>query len=335
MNTTTNDFSSPIRQRHPDVWARRVVQWTVLAGAVLGLLLAAALPATGQTTTETTGTGDSVMIHVAGDVSIPAGERYGAVIVISGDLQLEADADTVVVVDGTADLQGVTIDTLVVVSGDAVLGAGTRVQGDVFLTDADLQQDAGATVEGTVNRDAGAAIGRGFWVFGLLLTMGWALLTLLGALVLAAVAPGFARRAGRTITADLGPSLLAGLVLWIVVPVVGVLAFAAVIGIPTALALWFVVLPAFASVGFLVSGVWLGERLVGGERPVGRPYLAAFLGTLILVLAGVVPFIGPLVVTVASFVGSGALALMVARAATSTPDAAVPTAPPPRVPAPR
>lgn len=315
--------------------AAALVRPIVVAAAVVCLLLAAAVAAAGQTTAETVGRGDSVLVHVAGDVAIPAGQTYGAVIVVSGDLRLDADADTVVVVDGTAELRGASVETLVVISGGAVLGADTVVRGDVFLADADVQQEAGATIEGTIRRDAGAAIGRGFWVLGLLLTLGWALMTLVGALVLAAVAPRFARRAGQTLTADLGPSILAGLVLWIVLPVIGALLFAAVIGIPTALAIWFVILPGLTSVGFLVSGIWLGERLVGGERPVGQPYLAAFVGTLILVVAGIVPFIGPLVVTVAGFLGSGALALMAARAATGSRDTTTPTVQSPGVPVPQ
>lgn len=315
----------------PGVAAVRVPLFVL---AVLCLLLGAALPAGARTTAAAAERGDSVLVHVAGDVAIPAGQSYGAVLVVNGDLRLSGEANAVVVVDGTADLQAATVDTLVVVSGEAVLGTDTRVRGDVFLADADLQQDAAATIDGTVRRDAGAAFARGFWVLGLLLTFGWALLTLVSALIFAAVAPRFARRVGHTMSADLGPTILAGLVAWIALPVVGALLFAAVIGIPTALAIWFVVLPVLGSVGFLASGIWLGERLVGGQQPVGHPYLAAFVGTLLLVLAGVVPFIGPLVVAVASFLGSGALALMAGRAVTARPETPVPTPEaPPRIPA--
>jgi len=295
----------------------------VLAAVVAVLLAFMAGPAAAQGAAE-----DSVLVRVNGDVTVPAEESHGVVVVVNGDLEIEGTATTVVVVSGRAALVGATVETLVVVDGTADLGAGTRVTGDVHLVESDIIRDPSATVVGSIDRSTGD-FSRGFWIVGFLFMLGWVIMTVLAALVLAAVAPDFARRAGRTITAALGQTIVAALILWIVVPILGIALFATVIGVPTALTIWFALLPAVGLVGLLVAGVRLGEYVTGGRDGIGHPYLAAFIGTVILMLVGAVPVLGPIAVAVAGFLGSGALALLAYRAVRSQPQA-----PPPPVPVP-
>ncbi len=294
-----------------------------LLSAVLLTLIAG--PAAAQATSDEEG----VLVRVDGDASVPAGETLGVVVVVEGDLDLQGTADTVVVVSGRADLVGATVETLVVVDGVAELGAGTRVTGDVHLVDSDIIRDPGATVAGSIESGTGG-FSRGFWLVGFVFMLGWALMVLLAALVLAAVAPDFARRAGRTITGDLGPTILAGLILWIVVPLLGIVFFASLIGAAAALTIWFALLPALGLIGFLVAGVRLGEYVTGGKDGIGHPYLAAFVGVPILVAVGAVPLVGPIVVAVAGFLGTGALGVLAFRSVRSEPDgAALPQPAPP------
>ena len=287
-------------------------------------LLLGSSPAAAQSVTDD----ESVLVRVNGDVTVPGDETHGLVLVIDGDLDIAGTATTVVVVSGRANLTGATVETLVVVDGVADLGAATRVTGDIHLVESDLVRDPGATVEGSIESGTGEFT-RGFWIIGFLFMIGWAVMILLASLLLAAVAPDFARRSGRTITAGLGPTVLAGLALWIAVPLLGIVLFATLIGLPAALMIWFALLPALGLVGFLVAGVRVGEYITGGTEGVGHPYLAAFVGVLILLVVGAIPVVGPLVVMVAGFLGSGALALRAFRSATGRPTAgAQPPAPP-------
>lgn len=311
---------------------KRLVLAVLTASLLLLSLLLVAGPAGAQTSSSED---DSVLVRVNGDVTVPAGESHGVIVVVEGDLEFEGTATTIVMVSGTADLVGATVETLVVVDGTANLGAGTLVTGDVHLVDSDIVRDPTATVEGSIESGTGAGFSRGFWIIGLLLMIGWAVLTLLAALALAAIAPQFARRAGRTITGDLGPTILAGLILWIVAPILGVILFSTIVGVPTALAIWFALLPAVGLIGFLVAGVRLGEYITRGTEGIGHPYLAALIGVLALVIVGAIPFLGPIVVAVAGFVGSGAVALHAFRAVRSQPQAPeAPQVPVPPTPAP-
>ena len=273
----------------------------------------------GPAAAQSAGSDEGALVRVNGNIVVPAGEVHGLVVVIDGDLQFDGTATTVVVINGDAELTGATVTDIVVVSGTANLGAGTVISGDVHLVDTTLTQDPTATVEGTINDGAGDEFTSGFWVLGLLFMIGWALLTLLAGLLLAGVAPDLARRAGRTITSDLGPTIVAGLILWIVVPVIGGLLFATVVGIPTALTIWLLALPLLGFVGFLVAGIRIGEYITARGVGIGHPYLASFVGLLTLIIVGAIPAIGPLIVTVAGFIGSGALALHAYRAVRNQP----------------
>ncbi len=303
---------------------RKPLVLTLVAALLLVLVAAPAVA-------EGTDSDDSVLVRVDGDVTVPAGEAHGIVVVIDGDLDFEGTATTIVVVSGKADLVGATVETLVVVDGVADLGADTRVTGDVHLIESDIFRSPTATVEGSIESGTGD-FSRGFWLLGFLFMLGWAVMTILAGLVLAAVAPQFARRTGRTITTNLGPTVVSGLVLWIVVPIVGIILFATLIGIPTALTIWFALMPAMALIGLLVAGVRVGEYITGGTEGIGHPYLAALTGTVALVIAGAIPFVGPIVIAVAGFLGSGALALHAFRAMSQEPSTPAPPAPVPPAP---
>ncbi|MGI9598270.1 MAG: hypothetical protein ACR2QK_19055 [Acidimicrobiales bacterium] len=291
----------------------------------LTALLVMASPAAAQVDTPDD---DSVLVRVRGDVSISTGETHGTIVVVDGDLDLSGAATTIVVVNGTADLgPGATADTLVVINGTADLGPGATITGDVQLVNSDINRDPTATVEGDIRDDADQLF-TGFWLIGILLMAGWALLTILAALTLAAIAPTMARTVGRTITTEPAQTIGSALILWIAAPIISVVLFATIIGIPTALAIWLAVLPGLGFVGLLVAGVRIGEYVTARGDGHRRPYLAAAVGTVILIIIGAVPIIGPIVVTIAAFLGSGALALHTWRAIRTEPRA-TPTIPAP------
>lgn len=292
------------RPLSPMAKRRRLARVLTIAGIVAATVL---LPAAAFAQTDTEEEG--VLVRVNGDAVIGPDETAGAVVVVRGDLLIEGSVRTVVVVDGAVTVQGGEVDTLVVVRGSADLVDGAVVDGDVFLTDATLSEDATSEVKGSVNEDFKGFL-VGFWVFGILLALGLGLLAILGALTFAGVAPDIARRAGLAIRHDLGHVALAGLGLWIAVPLIAGLLLITIVGIPTTLAVWFGVLPIMGFLGYLVTGIWVGELIVARDGGEGHPYLAAFLGTLILGALAFIPGVGPLIGTVAALLGSSALALL-------------------------
>lgn len=290
---------------------------------VITLLVAVlAIPAAALAQAEDTDEG--VLVRVKGDAAVTQTDKIGVVVVVQGNLLVEGSAATVVVVDGTVDVVGGRIGTLVVVRGAAVLTQGATVTGDVWLTDSSISESDDSSVDGSIRRGLRGTWVAGLWIVGLVLGIGLAVLTVVGALVFAAVAPNVARRAGQVIRGDLGRVLLAGAIFWIVLPVLAGFLLITLIGIPTSLTIWFAVMPVFAFLGYIVIGVWLGELIVARDGGEGHPYLAAFVGTVVLVLVGIIPGLGWVVGMLASLLGGSALALLAWRSfRDGEPDVAV------------
>lgn len=284
----------------------RIILLTVLIGSVL-MIPAAALA-------QTDGDDDAgVLVRVGGDAFLEAGESADLVVVVGGDSHVAGTVETVVVISGDAVLEGAVVETVVVVSGRALLGAGTVVSGDVLLFSSTLVQEGDATIEGSVVEGFSGSLIAALWVFVLILAVGFGIVAIVSALGFAAFAPRTARETVRLIASDLGAVALAGLAFWIGLPIAAVLILITIIGIPVAFTIWFFLIPIVGFVGFLAAGIWLGDLILARGKGVGHPYLAAFLGTLLLVLAGLIPVFGGMIVTLASLLGGSALALLAWR----------------------
>lgn len=130
-------------------------------------------------------------------------------------------------------------------------------------------------------------------------------------LVLIALAPGFMRDATREV-ARIGVPLGLGLVTFIVMPVVAILACITVVGLGVGIPLIFlwIFLVFFAQI---FAAMWVGESILGargGTWPlVGRLALGLFL----IRLGALIPYLGFWVRFLAALLGFGALTLLVFR----------------------
>jgi hypothetical protein len=273
-----------------------------------------------------------VLIRVNGPVQVATGEVAQGIVVISDNAVIDGTVDFLVVIDGDATITGTVEESVIIVSGTVTLKDGARVGEDVLLYNADAVEEAGATVAGGIHDEwGGFTITRGIW-FGF-----WASMTV------AVVAAGllFAVVGGRQLsgaaagfTGQIGPTLLAALVLWVGMPVLAVFLMATVVGIPLGFGILLFLLPALWFIGYLVAGAAVGTLIVkthGGRND--HPYLAVLVGVLIFQVIALVPFVGGTVAFFAGLIGAGAL---VYRAwatfrGTTTPQAIVappaPTAP--------
>ena len=257
------------------------------------------------------GASDQVLLSFNGGLDVPASQQVEAVIVFGGDATVAGQATTIVVVDGDLTLDGARADNVAVVNGTVRLEAGTIVSGDVRTLNGSVVQDPAATVGGSVKGlDAELA------TFGILLApalllfyLGFALVTILAVLVLAALAARQVRAAGELIGREPVPTLAFGIAGAIGLPILALVAMVTVIGAPLGLTLLLMVLPAASYVGWLVAAIWLGDwllvRMRGSVEP-ERPYLAGVLGVLVLGLLGLFP---PVTV-IASLFGFGAVLLL-------------------------
>jgi hypothetical protein len=270
---------------------------------LLALFAPAALAAGPVTST------GSVIVSVQGTVDVPAGSNPEAVVVVDGTATISGDTDTVVVAGGTATLTGATVDSLVVIDGRADLQAGTTV-GRVSTLGGTVTQAPGAEITGRMasfDTDL-AALALLLIPLALALAVGFAIAGVVAALLVAAFGARQVRDVEAQISGRPGHVLVAGIAGSIGLPLVAVLLIFTVIGAPIGFALLFAVLPVLLFLAWLVAAIWIGDWLVAhsrGEREPGRPYRAAVLGVVVLALASVLPFVSG----IATVFGLGALLL--------------------------
>jgi len=294
------------------------------AALVLGIAAPAALAASpGFDRT------DSVLMAFNGDITVADGQTVDAVVVTGGTATIHGDVQTLFVVDGKAVLEGAQVHTVATIGGTLTIDAATTVTGDVRTLNTTVTQDPAATIGGTVrtlDTDVAAAIGvlaPAIFLF----MLGVGLVTLVAALALAALGAKQVRTAEVLISKEPVETFLFGLAGLILVPVVAILAMFTVIGAPLGLAILFMVWPAAAFFGYLITAIWIGEMLLNRgvvPGPADRPYMAAVVGILVLWLISFVPFVG----AIASLFGFGAVLLFAWRTL-RRPSSAQPVVSPP------
>lgn len=277
-----------------------------------------------------------VVISTEGDITIPAGEHADVVVVVKGAAHVQGEVNTLVVVEGTADLTGARLETVVAVKSSVEVGDGTVVYGEFKQLDSSVHQTGNVEIQGGITDlsswffETAAVLGPAL----LLLWLGFGLSTIAAALLLAALAARQVREAGRLISSDPLMTGLIGFLSVIAIPVTAILLMVTVIGAPLGLGVLFAVLPLLAYAGYLTAAIWTGEwilRRTGPGQERERPFLAAIIGVLVLGALGIVPVLG-LIVTVASLLGFGALIRVAFRTLRGRPrptlSAAVPLASP-------
>ena len=195
---------------------RRVFVFLTAIVLVLGLAAPAALAA--DPTFDHTGT---LLVAFNGDVTVPAGDVADGVFVTGGTATVRGTVETVIVLDGTAILEGAEVQSVFVTGGSVTIDAASTVTGDVRTLDATVTTDPAATIGGTVatlDKDliaAGAILAPAFVLF----MLGFALVTLVAGLALAALASRQVRSAESLIKDEPGQTLLVGLAGLVVIPV--------------------------------------------------------------------------------------------------------------------
>jgi hypothetical protein len=293
----------------------------ILLGLVIGLFVVAPLALAADDMANT----GRVLISTQGDVTLPAGEQADLVLVTKGTAHVAGTVNTVVVIDGSADLTGATVETIVAIRGDVAVDGSSVVTGDIMTLDATTSVDPAAAMGGQVRDLAPDIVGIGF-VLGpalFLLYVGFALAAIAAALLLAGLAARQVRSAENLIRRE--PLLTAGVgLLGLFLPIVLLVVLTAtVIGAPLAFGIAFGLWPLAAFVGYLVAGIAIGDWIVGRLSPGvtrERPYLAAVVGLLVLELVGIVP----LVSGIATLFGYGAVLLLAWRTLRSHPTESTP-----------
>jgi hypothetical protein len=262
-------------------------------------------------------TTERVIFAFGGDFTVPAGERAQAVTVLGGTARITGTVETLVVMNGSVDLDGGRVGTVVSFGSPVHLMAGSVVTGDVMTLGASVERATGSTLGGGVVDMAPGIVALSVAMLPLLVVLfaGVALAMIVAAVLLAALAARQVREAGELIRHETLPVIGVGLVGLFAPMVLIVLLFATVVGAPLALGIMLGLWPLVAFVGYLVAAITFGEWIVGrwSPRERERPYAAAIVGTLVLQVAGLIP----LVTGIASLLGYGAVVILAWRILTT------------------
>lgn len=260
---------------------------------------------------------ERVLFAFGGDLTVPAGERAQVVTVMGGTARITGTVETLVVMNGTVDVDGGRVGTVVAFGSPVHLMAGSIVTGDVMTLGAGVERATGSTVGGGVVDMAPGIVALSIAMLPLLVVLfvGVALAMVVAALLLAALAARQVRQAGELIRHETLPVIGVGLIGLIAPMVLIALLFATIVGAPLAVGIMLGLWPLVAFVGYLVAAITFGEWIVGrwSPRERERPYAAAIVGTLVLQVAGLIP----LVTGIVSLLGYGAVLILAWRILTT------------------
>jgi hypothetical protein len=256
---------------------------------------------------------DRVLMSANGDVAIPAGEHADGVLVINGHAEIGGEVNTIVVIDGSANLVGARAESVIAIGSRIEVGPGSIITEKVTRLDSTVHQSGDAEIAGGIE-DLGAALLSAGAVLApalFLLWIGFGLATIVSALLVAGLAGRQLLAAERLLAAEPGRTFLIGLGAVVLLPVVAILLMVTVIGAPLGVGLLIGAMPLLAYAGYLVAATWIGGWVVrqtgdGAEEPFERPFMPVLAGVLVLTMLGLVPIL-TIVAAIASLLGFGAV----------------------------
>jgi hypothetical protein len=291
--------------------------------AVIGVLVLAGSASAGGVGLH----GGDDQIVLTGTLEIPAGTTVDRALIFDGDASIDGSVrGSVVALRGDVHVTGSVGGDAVALGGRVVLEPGAAVGGDVVSGDPAQISDR-ATVGGNVTRTSqgighlrGIGIGlsrAAFWVASSVSALALGILMLL-------LARRGTEAAARTASGSLGPAIGWGLLAFLGLPVVALIAGITIVGLPLALGL-VLALALTYWVGWVVAALAVGRLIV---KPPANVFGAFAVGWAILRVLALIPGVGAVMWFAASVWGLGGLAVATVRANREAPGAPTPSVPP-------
>ena len=290
--------------------------------------------------TITAGSGE--VVRIGAHYTLPFGEWAESVVVVSGTARIEGKVERdVVVVAGTVTLAGTARveGDVVVAAGAAEVRPGAVVGGDLVLVGARLKVPPGFSPGGDQVSlrsfpvaNAVPWITRGLlWGRPIVPELGWmwvavAVFTLLCLLINLAF-EGPVRACADTLGRKPLTTGLAGILMLLLIAPVSLILIISVVGLALVPFLWFALLIA-GLIGNVAAARWIGSRVLPEESPPNRLQAARSLGIGLaaITLVGMVPVAGLTAWALVSLLGLGAAATaLVAGLRRENPPSSAPT----------
>jgi hypothetical protein len=278
-------------------WIRR--SWIVVASLGLGFVALAPM-AVAQ---EDDGDSDDQIV-LTGRLLVPEGESATNAVIFSGDALIDGEVTgRLVVFNGRTEITGTVDQDVIVFAGDVILRSGSRVGGDVISLE-DPVIEEGATVDGSIddlqsrwNLYDFTFLGRLAWWIAFTVS------SLVLGLLLLLLAPRLDPASIRAIRERTGATIGFGILLFLLLPVVGGLLIATIVGMPLGLFL-LLALALIYSIGYVVGALAIGRLAI---KETSSRYVAFLVGWGALRLLALVPFLDGVLWLVATVIGFGTL----------------------------
>lgn len=251
---------------------------------------------------------DSFILQVNRPAIVATGDMVNVVVVIDDSAVIDGQVtDALFVVNGTATINGSVTGDIVVAEGSLVINDGATAN-NISLFRSDMTRAGTATVTGDITEQSSyAAFGWGTALFSVVFWIGTTIALLLAGLAVMAI---FGRQmdvAVRTINEHPMESALSGLLTWVLIPILAILSFITIIGIPVGIGLLIVVIPPLALAGYVAAAYWLGLRVVTMASLRWGRYVTLLTGLVILALVNLLPWFGGVITFIATLFGTGAI----------------------------
>lgn len=250
-------------------------------------------------------------VVLTGAVVVPRGAEAGEVVVLHGSARVDGVVrGDVVVVDGPVLVRGQVSGSVVAVDGRVVLGPSAQVNGDVTSRGTVVVGDA-AVVRGHVRQHVAFAWRTPVDVVGRFASwLAVSVSTLLLGLLVVLLAPRALDAAAEVARSSPWPSAWWGLAIAVGVPLAVLLAMASLVALPLGLVTLLATAP-LAFVGYGVSAYAVGRAL--RPSPMNRA-LALGAGWLVLRAVAVIPIVSGITFGLAAAYGLGAAGVAAWRA---------------------
>jgi len=246
-----------------------------------------------------------LLLRIAGQANVSPGDTLGTVWVIGNHADIRGEVHELVVINGTARIEGSVTGNVVLVKSHADLTPSARIGNDLLLYGSTAATSPGATIKGTIHQEMGPSFGaRALWFLWLSITV-----ALIGAaLVFVYLAGPPLEGISDTIRGDLTGTLMTTLAVVVGLPGLAILSFMTGVGFVLGVFIIVVLIPLLAFAGYVVAGMATGKALLGRVQTRRRSlYVSAAVGIVALQIIAIIPGIGGLVLLVSSQLGAGAL----------------------------
>jgi cytoskeletal protein CcmA (bactofilin family) len=254
---------------------------------------------------------DEEFIVLTGTAEVPEGRTVESVVIFDGPATIDGTvAGEVLAFNGPITVSGTVTGEVVAFNGLVTVRSGAEVGGDVLSRRQPVIEE-GATVRGEIRSDFQDLFQQPFPFFGYIAAwLAVSVSTLLLGLLVLWLTPRAADAISEAWRSATWPSVGWGLLLLIGLPILAVLLFVTLVGIPFAVGLGLALFLIFAT-GYTMAGVVVGRWVVKAPRSRFAAFLA---GWAILRGLALIPFVAGIVGFVAVVIGLGAMVVAIWRA---------------------